>query len=139
MSYKIERVRWSPYERSRVLVTGPRKWDDPTTVNCALSGILRGGKYVGVLIHGGAQGVDSMAGTWARGLGIEESVFPADWEKHGRSAGPIRNKALLDDGKPDVVIAFRHGYLETRGTNDMIRRSLLAFLPVIIVREEEVI
>jgi acyl-CoA synthetase (NDP forming) len=52
--------------------------------------------------------------------------FPANWKKHGKSAGPIRNQLMLDVGKPDLVIAFPGG----SGTADMIRRARKAGVPV---------
>ncbi len=41
--------------------------------------------------------------------GIPVMTFPADREKHGRAAGPIRNKQMLEEGKPDLVAAFPGG------------------------------
>lgn len=52
--------------------------------------------------------------------------YPADWEKHGRAAGPIRNEKMLIVGTPDMVLAFPGG----RGTADMIRKAEAAGLPV---------
>jgi hypothetical protein len=46
----------------------------------------------------------------------------ADWEKLGRSAGPIRNQAMLDEGRPDLVVAFPGHH----GTADMVRRARAA-------------
>jgi hypothetical protein len=59
------------------------------------------------------------------------AVFPADWETHGRAAGPIRNQAMLDEGKPYLVIAFWDG--KSKGTLDMISRATRAGVPVKIV------
>jgi hypothetical protein len=53
-------------------------------------------------------------------------VYVAQWKKHGRAAGPIRNQRMLDKGKPDLVVAFPGG----RGTADMIRRAERAGVPV---------
>jgi hypothetical protein len=53
-------------------------------------------------------------------------VYVAQWKKHGRAAGPIRNQRMLDEGKPDLVVAFPGG----RGTADMIRRAERAGVPV---------
>lgn len=49
---------------------------------------------VGV-VSGGANGVDKMAERWAKEQGLECRVFPAEWG-HGRAAGPIRNKLIVD-------------------------------------------
>jgi hypothetical protein len=71
-----------------------------------------------LVIHGGARGVDSMAGAAAAQLKIPIRVFPADWKKNGKAAGPIRNQQMLDEGKPDLVLAFWDG--KSRGTEHMI-------------------
>lgn len=71
------------------------------------------------VIHGGAPGVDSLADAWAKRQKIPVEVFPADWDAHGRAAGPLRNQRMLDEGKPDIVVAFPGG----RGTADMLRRA----------------
>lgn len=57
----------------------------------------------GLMIHGDARGADAMgAGVWA-GSAI---AMPAQWNRDGKSAGPIRNEAMLD-----VLLALNHcGY-----------------------------
>jgi hypothetical protein len=56
-------------------------------------------------------------------------VYPADWAKHGRAASPIRNQQMLDEGRPNLVVAFPGG----RGTADMVRRARSAGVEVIEV------
>lgn len=80
-----------------------------------------------VLIHGCAVGVDRWSGQWAYNHRITVREFPADWQKHGKAAGPIRNQQMLDEGKPDLVIAFPGG----RGTADMVNRAKKAGVKVI--------
>lgn len=79
-----------------------------------------------VLIEGDAKGVDRCAGSWARSHGITNRKFPADWKKYGNSAGPIRNQQMLDEGLPDLVMAFPGG----TGTADMVRRAKKSGIPV---------
>ena len=79
-----------------------------------------------VVIHGAAAGADSLAGRYARRKHIRESKFPADWVRHGRSAGVIRNQRMLDEGEPDLVVAFPGG----RGTADMVRQAKAAGIKV---------
>jgi len=67
-----------------------------------------------------------LAHDWARARMIQVRCYNADWQRHGRGAGPIRNQAMLDDGKPHLVIAFPGG----RGTVDMIRRAKAAAVAV---------
>lgn len=61
------------------------------------------------IIHGNARGADLCAASWARRRGILDFPFPARWDLYGRSAGYERNKTMLYDGKPDLVIGFPGG------------------------------
>ena len=85
--------------------------------------------YSVTIISGGARGADTLAEEWAvvNWTGLE--IFLADWKKHGRAAGVIRNQKMLDEGHPDLVIAFPGG----TGTSDMIRRAERAGIEVIRV------
>lgn len=93
----------------RLLVCGGRDYDDIATLHRKLQA-LHDLRPISVLIHGAAMGADSMAGSWARHRGIPEHPYPADWTKHRKAAGPIRNQQMLDEGKPDLVIAFPWRY-----------------------------
>jgi ABC-type Fe3+-hydroxamate transport system substrate-binding protein len=81
------------------------------------------------IISGAARGADRIAADYAvvNWTGLKE--FPADWKRYGKSAGPIRNKQMLDEGKPDLVIAFPGG----RGTANMVAQARRAGIPVIEV------
>jgi len=68
-----------------------------------------------------------MANAWAVDHNLAIRSFPADWEKDGLAAGPMRNQRMLDEGKPDLVIAFPGG----RGTADMVQRAKAAHVRVI--------
>lgn len=84
------------------------------------------------MIHGGARGADEGAADWGKSEpGVTVVAYPADWKKHGKAAGPIRNQRMIDEGKPDVVIAFPGG----RGTADMIRRAEAAGIPVVMAED----
>lgn len=125
--------------KPRILVCGGRDFNDYSVVRNALDRIVvdRGwitpkDKYGNFLphvtiIHGGASGADDCADQWAvvNWCGLE--IFRADWETHGKSAGPIRNQRMIDDGKPDMVVAFPGG----RGTADMVRRAERSGIQVI--------
>lgn len=114
----------------RVLICGSRTWMDSDAIRDRIFLLPKGS----VVIHGGAMGADALAGRWARFYGHEEVVFPADWSRNGRAAGPIRNHRMLIEGKPDRVIAFRMPG-ESRGTDDMVRRARGAGIPVEVVRQ----
>jgi hypothetical protein len=108
----------------RVLVCGGREYKDRRFLWSILDGI--GPPAVSEIISGMARGADAFAAEWARRFGFKLHEFHADWAAHGRAAGPIRNQRMIDEGKPDLVIAFPGG----RGTADMVRRAKAAGIPV---------
>ena len=55
-----------------------------------------GGRLVHLLLHGGARGADAAIARAAHQLGWSALVMPARWQRHGRAAGPIRNRELLE-------------------------------------------
>jgi hypothetical protein len=55
-----------------------------------------GGRLVHLVLHGGARGADAAIGRAAHQLGWASLVMPAQWQRHGRAAGPIRNRELLE-------------------------------------------
>lgn len=102
----------------RVLVCGGRKFNDALTLGSWLGGIHKD-HTIALLIEGGASGADTMARLFAEWAGIPVRTFHADWSRFGASAGPRRNQQMLDEGKPDLVIAFAGG----RGTADMVTQA----------------
>ena len=111
----------------KVLVCGGRNFDDALTLGSWLGGIHKD-HGISMLIHGDANGADRMAAKFAEWKGIPVKAYPADWQKHGKAAGPIRNRQMLDEGKPDLVVAFAGG----RGTANMIEQARKAGVKVFI-------
>jgi hypothetical protein len=64
-----------------------------------------GGRLVHLVLHGGARGADAAIAQAAQQLGWCSLVMPAEWGRHGRAAGPIRNRELL---KQAVAWAVAH-------------------------------
>jgi len=114
---------------ARVLVCGGRDFSE-TQRACTCLDRLRVSHSIETVIDGGARGADGIASFWARSRGLENVTFKADWRTHGKAAGPIRNQRMIDEGKPDLVVAFPGG----RGTADMVRRAEAAGVPVIAAR-----
>ncbi|MGY4304577.1 cytochrome c peroxidase [Bradyrhizobium sp. USDA 4369] len=83
------------------------------------------------VVSGGAQGVDTWAIEAARSLGLPTLIIQADWERHGRKAGPLRNAELVR--KVDEIAAFWDG--RSRGTLNTVMLALQAGLPVQIFGE----
>ena len=69
------------------------------------------------IISGMARGADSVAVDWAVVNWCKVHEYPARWKEYGKRAGILRNKQMLEEGKPDVVIAFPGG----KGTANMIK------------------
>lgn len=105
----------------KVLVCGGRNFDDALTLGSWLGGIHKD-HGITLIIEGGARGADFLARKFGEMQGIPVKTFPADWDRHGKAAGPIRNKQMLDEGKPDVVLAFDGG----RGTANMVEQAKAA-------------
>jgi hypothetical protein len=113
----------------RILVCGGRDFTDARLLNRTLDE-QHARTPITLLIHGNARGADLLADEWAFSRLVETKRFQADWIRHKNSAGPIRNKQMLVEGKPDLVIAFRGG----AGTSDMMTQARHAGVEVREIR-----
>jgi hypothetical protein len=110
----------------RVLVCGGRDYTNSKAVFETLNTLNLDGKQ-DCLISGGAKGADRLAEKYAEDWNIPILVFEADWETYGKRAGYFRNKQMLDEGKPDLVIAFPGG----KGTAMMVRIAKAAGIEIV--------
>jgi hypothetical protein len=115
---------------STVIVTGGRDLKDFDLVSKALDRLhsMHGG--ISLLVHGGAQGADSLAGQWAKDHGVEVKVYEADWGRHGRGAGPLRNIEMLEAHRFAQVLGFPGG----RGTKHCLETAVRFGMRVQTVR-----
>lgn len=105
-------------QQLKILVCGGRNFDQKESLFKELDEIKN--KYdIILLIQGGASGADSFAKEWARINKIPYKTYYADWKTYGKAAGIIRNKRMLVEGNPDLVVAFRGG----NGTLNMVSIS----------------
>ena len=72
---------------------------------------------ISTVISGCAQGADSYGAAWARSKSLPVIEMPADWKSYGRSAGMIRNQAMLE--RAEGLLAIWDGH--SPGTKNMIR------------------
>lgn len=95
---------------------------------------LLGITNISEVVSGGAEGVDTEAQHFASHLWVEFKLFPADWIKHGKSAGPKRNRQMAEYG--DVLLLIWDG--ESRGSSNMKQEMLKLKKPVyeVILRNE---
>lgn len=90
-----------------------------------------------IIIDGMARGADSLGYACAVDLGCETERYPAEWEKHGKSAGPIRNHRMLQEGRPDLVLAFHSDLAKSKGTKHMVEIAMKAGVEVIVITGED--
>jgi hypothetical protein len=84
---------------------------------------------IGMIVHGGAKGADTLAGNWCYERGVPMMLVPAEWARFGKKAGFIRNEKMLAIGRPDLVVAFPGGV----GTAMMVQLAKQAGVRVIEV------
>jgi hypothetical protein len=119
----------------RILVTGSRNWRDVEAIRQALLDAVETltaepNKLDDVtLVHGGARGADRLVAEVAREYGWTVEEHPADWERHGRAAGPLRNAEMVQAGA-DVCLAFPRGV--SRGTRGCMAMAAKAGIPVVV-------
>jgi hypothetical protein len=85
------------------------------------------------LIHGGATGVDQIAGEYAEKWGISTVVVKPDWDRYGKSAGYKRNAQMVS--MADAVIAIWDG--KSKGTKHTINLANDAKIPVTVYNSGE--
>jgi hypothetical protein len=131
----------------RVLVTGSRDWDQPERVTEALNECMvtaAGCSYSRlVVVHGdNPAGTDATAKAWVfepyHTMPVIEEPHQANWGKHGKAAGPLRNQEMADSGanyylafigpcaKPDCPNREPHG---SHGATDCVIRAVKARIP----------
>lgn len=109
----------------KFIVCGGRDYTNISAVRHALHS-LHSHTGITLIIEGGALGADRLARAWAIACDVPYVTVAADWDKHGKAAGPIRNAEMLATHKPDGVVAFPGG----RGTADMIAQARAAGVKV---------
>ena len=98
----------------KIGVIGSRSFNDYQLLKRTLDEYL--GK-VWVIVSGGAKGADSLGEKWAEENNIKTCIYKPDWDTHGKSAGFIRNKDIVNES--DIVIAFWDSL--SRGTEHSIK------------------
>ena len=102
----------------RVVIGGCRYYHNYEDFSCfvdfCLSRIKKEHKII--ILSGHCTGVDMMAERYAKENKFDLEIYPAEWDKYGKSAGPRRNREMVL--KADFIIAFWDG--KSRGTHSLI-------------------
>lgn len=100
----------------KTIIAGSRTITDYDIVKKA---VQESGFKITEVVSGTAKGVDSLGEQWALENGVPVKRFPADWNKHGNSAGPIRNEQMGDYS--EALIAVHNG---SKGTAHMLEYAI---------------
>ena len=122
---------------TRIIIAGSRKFNDYEKMLNALDEL--GVHLINTIdpveiISGHALGADTLGEKFAKAYGYPLKLFPADWGKYGRAAGPIRNEQMAKyaaEADRGILIAFPIG--ESKGTRNMIKLAQQYGLEVEIV------
>lgn len=98
-----------------IIVTGGRDYSDWNTLQDVFD-ILEPFR----IIQGGASGADRMAKEYGEFNNIPVVQVDADWNTHGKAAGPIRNREMLERYPAAIVIAFPGG----KGTENCVKTAV---------------
>lgn len=122
----------------RILLTGSRAWGRVPVRTLAedyafFTRILYAlGPPGAVLVHGGAEGADTIADRIWTGWGRATHTIRPDYAKHPPKVAPlVRNQEMVDLGGYSICLAFPLG--PSRGTRDCIERARAAGIPVLTV------
>jgi YspA, cpYpsA-related SLOG family len=121
----------------RVIVCGSRGWHDRERIADRLNALVLERGYCfpdPLIVHGAARGADRIAGEEAGKAGLLVEAHPADWERHGKRAGLIRNEEMAARGA-DICLAFWDG--RSTGTRHMMDTAARHGIDVRIVFPEE--
>lgn len=114
----------------KIIVAGGRDLTDYQLVKSTLDKLLRKRKKEEIeIVCGEAPGADSLGKRWAKENGVPVASFPADWDGHGRAAGPIRNGQMADYATH--CLCFWDG--RSKGTKNMINQAKQRNLQLVIV------
>lgn len=94
-----------------MIVTGGRDYSDQKKVDEVLDLL-----FPDFVIEGGATGADSLVRNWCMRNKVQGKTYKADWDVHGKSAGPIRNRQMIEENPEAIILAFPGG----KGTQSCI-------------------
>lgn len=109
------------------IIAGGRDFTNYDSLKKAMATVKFGNNDV-TIISGTARGADSLGERYASENKLEIKRFPANWNKYGKAAGPIRNKEMLEQA--NCVICFWDG--KSRGTKNMIEITKEAGKPIAV-------
>ncbi len=114
--------------KHKVIIAGGRDYTDYVRLEYICAELLQG-KFNTEIVSGKARGADRLGEMFAVEHGYPVKYFPANWELHGKRAGPLRNIEMAEYA--DELIAFWDG--KSRGTKHMIDEATKKGLKVNVI------
>ena len=112
----------------KTIIAGCRTYHNYDTL---LEAIAESNWQISQVVSGGAKGVDRLGEEYATAMNLPLHIYEADWERHGRAAGPLRNAKMAENA--EALIALWDG--KSRGTKNMIetatKRGLIVYVKMI--------
>lgn len=122
----------------KVIIAGSRSFDDYEKLKSKCLTILRNKMNDPAtevtIISGHAKGADQLGERFAKELNLRCEVFPAEWDKYGKSAGYKRNVQMADVS--NALIAFKSAYGKNIGTGHMIDIAKQRKLLIRVIEDE---
>jgi len=117
----------------RTIIAGGRDIETSNIIEIAIEYAKEHDINVTSVVSGNCPtGIDRLGEIWAIKNNLELTLVPAEWSKHGKAAGPIRNRVMAREKNAEALIAIWDG--KSRGTKNMIDEATEANLKVCIFR-----
>ena len=109
--------------RLKILICGGRHFCNYALLESIADNVIKGQNFSEIeIVSGHCIGADRMGEEYAKRRNYALKIFPAEWKKYGKRAGPIRNKQMIDyiaEFENKIVVAFTGP--NTKGTKIRLR------------------
>lgn len=110
---------------SKLIIAGSRSLNiDPFLITYVIQHL--GFYTIEEIVSGGAKGVDTSAELYAKNHNLPFTLFSADWDTHGKKAGPLRNELMAEYA--DALLLIWDGV--SKGSSNMKKNMLRLNKPV---------
>ncbi len=113
----------------KLIIAGGRDYQFTPNDYLRLRKVVTNLVHVTEVVSGGASGADECGEVWAAAVGIPVKFFKPDWDRHGKAAGPIRNREMA--AYADAAVLFPGG----KGTDSMYLEAKKANLRIFDYRK----
>lgn len=116
-------------EEQKIIIAGSRNFNDYELALKTLNTLLSLENFQ--IVSGHAPGADQLGERFAADNNLNLVIFPANWNKYGRSAGPIRNAQMAKYAEGGTLVLFWDG--KSAGSKNMLENAKKYNLKIIEV------